>query len=466
MSLQEDYEQAEAVRVLLMPKLGFSATKEGDFPTSLRAYHLLRPVIPAILEQAAGFTDNDDTVIAPAGGHIQVGHSKEDESGFTLDDIIAIPELAGLSDIVLYNQIPLMVFEKPGQEHDPMLEYDFGRLPIVSDYVSSVKGQEKPEEMVLAINSADFIEALLYNNDDHRPNHVEDSLYSNLSFVRRDWCEKDTRFIQLLPYIIFFKKIDGEYYLFVYQRGKGVGEERLAGGCSVGVGGHINPLDFFSIQSRMKITPYSSVQEMTGRMLVEGFWKGILNNVYREGDEEISIVDGAVRILSLEALIGQWSNEEAVSPEVWLHRRTSFFLDYASGDVEKTHLGMFIAIELPEDFEVVTKEEELNDVGFKSLNDLYANLDNPVLPTPLEIWSMAIVDSLADTLDFKKARGIKGYDGSFVSDSKMASGGHAISAEDASHILPAYRWGIGTLAGSFDPMLRFYSMNAFLRLPK
>ncbi len=58
-------------------------------------------------------------------------------------------------------------------------------------------------------------------------------------FLTRSRAEKDVSHKQLIPYQLFCFQ---EYY-FVYRRGGGVGEGRLAGRLSVGIGGHINRQD-------------------------------------------------------------------------------------------------------------------------------------------------------------------------------------------------------------------------------
>jgi len=58
-------------------------------------------------------------------------------------------------------------------------------------------------------------------------------------FRPRPEAEGDPRLKQLIPYQLFC--CQGRY--FVYQRGGGVGEGRLAGRLSVGIGGHINSGD-------------------------------------------------------------------------------------------------------------------------------------------------------------------------------------------------------------------------------
>lgn len=56
------------------------------------------------------------------------------------------------------------------------------------------------------------------------------------SFLPRGRAEENPAFKQLIPYQLFcFRE-----HFFVYRRGGGVGEGRLAGRLSVGIGGHIN----------------------------------------------------------------------------------------------------------------------------------------------------------------------------------------------------------------------------------
>lgn len=484
MSLQEKFEQAEDAeqntRVLITPAANQLDEIENSQtpPLSARAYVPLLPVSTEIIRRAASMRDNEDAVVTPIGGQVSLGF-KNQFGEQIMDDLAPIPKFGTL----LYpSQIPLMVDEQPPVEHDLMKEHDFGRLPTYSDLVDSVEGQEKPVEQVLAIAARDFIDMLtMVPQEEVRPNELNEAVYWALNFIRRGWCEKDTRYIQLLPYIVFYKKIGKRYRIFVYQRGKGVGEERLAMNCSVGVGGHINPLDFLSTQSKLThsskhsepgYTQNVSFHEFTGRMLCEGFWSGILNNVIREGREEIEMrvygrgVNNAQVVETYETkdimdLIAQGAQDAMCSPEQWLHQRTTFFLDYASGDVEKAHLAMMIAIQVPEDYEIQTNEEELVDVGFKWLEDLQ---DDSLLPTPLECWSRSIIDSLTGTLEMLSLNPHRpAISSRFVMDSMANGGSHPSDPEFIAKIPAADRWKIGTISQIFDPSLKFYAMNAFLR---
>lgn len=58
-------------------------------------------------------------------------------------------------------------------------------------------------------------------------------------FMPRSKAEKDPSYKQLIPYVIM--ACDGKY--LTYVRGKRAGEGRLIGFRSIGIGGHINPVD-------------------------------------------------------------------------------------------------------------------------------------------------------------------------------------------------------------------------------
>jgi len=60
-----------------------------------------------------------------------------------------------------------------------------------------------------------------------------------LSFIPRSKAEADPAYKQLIPYVIM--SYDGKYLSYV--RGKRAGETRLLGLRSIGIGGHINPVD-------------------------------------------------------------------------------------------------------------------------------------------------------------------------------------------------------------------------------
>jgi predicted NUDIX family phosphoesterase len=73
-------------------------------------------------------------------------------------------------------------------------------------------------------------------------------------FLPRHRAENDCSYKQLIPYQLF--RCQGRF--FVYQRGGGVGEGRLAGCFSAGVGGHINSGD----SDGGRLTPTAYMQSL------------------------------------------------------------------------------------------------------------------------------------------------------------------------------------------------------------
>lgn len=466
MSLEERMEAVDNERVLITPRIALDKPAD-NLPVSIRQYAQLAPVNRNILNAAAAQEDGDEFVMTPIGGRVPMGAVAQGIMG----DVRTVPAPPPWDNAVMgYDQIPVMIDEKPAAEHDATKEMDFGRMPNFKDYLESAQGQEKPVEQVLAIPAWDFLSQMLNPAGEAFPPDLHTQVYSNLAYLRRGWCEKDERFIQLLPYITFWKKVGGRIQLFTYQRGKGVGEERLAMNCSVGVGGHINPIDFLSVQGRMTNIETSNkdyqFDAITSRLLCDSFWAGILLNVFREGDEEVKITNTETgKVVSLKDHIAEQALKEGQGYEYWLHNRTTFFLDFKATEVERHHLAMSIAIELPQHYDVVTNEAELIDVGFRDLQELWLDNDAETLPTRLEHWSRSVVDSLYDTIEFLEAN--KAEDvmltSKFVRESMRSTGNHPVTAEAVAKIPLNDRWKIGTLAGSFSEEYRFYSLNAFVR---
>lgn len=85
-------------------------------------------------------------------------------------------------------------------------------------------------------------------------------------FMSRPLAEKDPGFKQIIPYVIISH--NGKYLSYV--RGKKAGETRLVAKRSIGIGGHINPVDAMS-------------------MFNAGFYDTYLDAVKREISEEINI---------------------------------------------------------------------------------------------------------------------------------------------------------------------------------
>lgn len=158
-------------------------------------------------------------------------------------------------------------------------------------------------------------------------------------FMDRAAAEEDPTHKQIIPYCVFRH---GDRVLH-YTRGKAGGESRLHARISVGVGGHVNPVDMGG-----------------GRTGPDAYHAAVT----REIEEELAITGG--------------------------HRhRIIALLNDESNPVGQVHLGVVHLVELETD-RVTSREDALADLGFASL----AELDGPLFDR-LETWSQHCVRHLA-----------------------------------------------------------------------
>ncbi len=166
----------------------------------------------------------------------------------------------------------------------------------------------------------------------------------NNFFMDRGAAEEDPSHKQLIPYCIFrIKDETGTRYLH-YTRGKSGGESRLHAQVSVGIGGHINPVD-----------------QREGHLGMQTYMAG----VEREIDEELNIVGGHTnRIVAL--------------------------LNDDSNPVGQVHLGVVHMIDLENDG-VHANEDAIANLALTSLEDLRGDLYDR-----LETWTRCCVDVIEE----------------------------------------------------------------------
>jgi predicted NUDIX family phosphoesterase len=172
------------------------------------------------------------------------------------------------------------------------------------------------------------------------------SPHNNL-FLRRTQAEQDTRYKQLIPYVVLRYKDS----VFSYVRGKKSSESRLVAMRSIGVGGHIEPVD----QSL-----FSSDRDM------------YLEAARREVSEEVRLDSPYYE--SIVALI----NDD-------------------STDVGKVHLGIMHIWDLAEP-KVTKREGLITQAGFVQIESLKANLEE------LETWSRIALQVLENPTVTKWSR--------------------------------------------------------------
>ncbi len=104
-----------------------------------------------------------------------------------------------------------------------------------------------PQELVLVVPTRVLHELGLFQGfcgqvDRYLPGLLDPAV---LQFLPRGQVEEDPGYKQLIPYVLFCWRNSPRQqpHLFHYRRGTGQGERRLHALRSVGVGGHINPVD-------------------------------------------------------------------------------------------------------------------------------------------------------------------------------------------------------------------------------
>ena len=155
--------------------------------------------------------------------------------------------------------------------------------------------------------------------------------------------ERNTSFKQPIPYIVITK---GDK-LYVTERLEGAGESRLHGKLSMGIGGHMNPIEG-----------------------LENFQELLLENTLRELDEELTVVDAG----------------ESVDIQM------SGLLNDDSDEVGQVHIGLLGNIALKGSQYVGIKEVE-------QLKGAWYTLDELLVPETferIESWGKIVVKAIKD----------------------------------------------------------------------
>ena len=163
-----------------------------------------------------------------------------------------------------------------------------------------------------------------------------------LSFMPRPQAEADPTYKQLIPYVIMTH--NGKYLSYV--RGKRAGETRLVGNRSIGIGGHINPID-----------------------------------------NEVPLFDTDFRQMYLTAVEREIAEE--VSVEANYTDRIVALLNDDSNEVGQVHLGIVHYWTL--DSEKIDKREQMiTQMAFMTPEELQQQRDT------LETWSSLCLDGLSE----------------------------------------------------------------------
>ncbi|WP_010632817.1 hypothetical protein [Sporolactobacillus vineae] len=181
--------------------------------------------------------------------------------------------------------------------------------------------------------------------DRQRVSKLEKRMAAHYQVMRRGDAEQNPEYKQPIPYALLRK---GDRY-FSYERLGGGAEQRLHGKLSIGVGGHMN--------------------QVPGE---EDFRQQLADNLKREINEEL-ILEGAD--LS--------------------HIKTIGLINDDASEVGRVHIGVLVAIDLPESSQVAVKEKDKLSGSWRSLPALRAS---DIYPR-MESWSALAVDALIQNKD-------------------------------------------------------------------
>jgi predicted NUDIX family phosphoesterase len=166
-------------------------------------------------------------------------------------------------------------------------------------------------------------------------------------FLDREKAEHDPAYKQIIPQIVV-RNVKGD--VFVVQRLKTQGESRLHGKHSMGIGGHINPIDTYD-KTVDNVGSYSDT-----------FTAGLM----RELREELVIED--LGDMVDYKFLGTMNDE--------------------SNEVGTVHFAVVVQITFKDEFEVEINEKDKMVGGFVSLEEAATNYDN------MENWSQIIFDHI------------------------------------------------------------------------
>lgn len=174
-------------------------------------------------------------------------------------------------------------------------------------------------------------------------------------FMDRAQAEVNPQFKQLIPYVVY---VCGDR-VFSYVRSKKSGEERLVGNRSIGIGGHINPVDEIGSVAGGEGGPSIS------QLARAGSWSSIfLKGARREVKEEV-----------------HFNKDYALVPEA--------VINDASNSVGQVHFGVVYIVRIENESDICAREDHLIDGEFIKISEL-----KTVRNDELEGWSKLAVDLL------------------------------------------------------------------------
>lgn len=223
----------------------------------------------------------------------------------------------------------------------------------------------KHAEHIVAFHKATFGELPCEGFNFMSQQEFSERAASSLIIAQRAGLETNEEYAQLLPYIsLYTTGPDGKTKVFAYQRGKGVGESRLAGNYSVGVGGHV---DIGDVRFRKNIIDFEGT--------LADSWE-------RELDEEISFTEKGGERNDVYSIMRLWG----------IKARFIGIINDNSDAVGRVHYGALFSMEIPHSLTPRCIEPELVTLGVVSPHELKG--------LPLENWSKIVLDVIAESEAF------------------------------------------------------------------
>jgi predicted NUDIX family phosphoesterase len=193
--------------------------------------------------------------------------------------------------------------------------------------------------------------------------------------AQRARLESDPYFRHPIPYIVIFRqREDGSLEFFVYQRTKLIGEDLLGQKFSVALGGHPEAPSIRFHEDWSFNTTESLMACLVTELDEEATFNGMSFSDYSE------------------------------SGGMFTYGHEGFLRD-DSDKVGLQHIGIVYTIGLPAGVEVECKEEELITVGFRTLEELSADLELPEVNAQydFENWSKLVIRSNVERIEAAQA---------------------------------------------------------------
>jgi predicted NUDIX family phosphoesterase len=181
-----------------------------------------------------------------------------------------------------------------------------------------------------------------------------------LTIRRRHELEADPSFKQIIPYTLYSTPSEEGMKYLAYRRTKVVGEQRLAGKCSVGFGGHIDIADIV-IRENNTIDLNETLQDAS----------------VRELEEELDTGDHVITVDDIHGPL--------------------FIIYDGSDEVGQVHLGLVMSVTCHAgENDVKANEPDLEIVGWhtaRELLDMHYNVD---INFSLENWSLMLLEKICE----------------------------------------------------------------------